>query len=37
VAEVLEERGMVAPVDLFAKLEVLSEAGLSDWRSGEAR
>jgi len=37
VAALLEERGVVAPVDLFVKLGFLSEIGLEDWRSGEAR
>jgi hypothetical protein len=37
VAELLEERGVVAPVDLFVKLGFLSEVGLQDWRSGRVK
>lgn len=36
-AELLAERGAIAPVDLFVKLGFVSEAGLDEWRSGEAR
>ena len=37
VAQLLEERGVVAPVDLFVKLSFLSESGVEEWRSGAAR
>jgi hypothetical protein len=37
VAQLLEERGVVVPVDLLNKLGFLSEEGIEEWRSGEAR
>jgi hypothetical protein len=37
VAELLEERGVVVPVDLFVKLGFVSEAGIDEWRSGEVK
>jgi hypothetical protein len=36
VEELLAEKGMVAPIDVFARLGLLSELGLAAWRSGEA-
>jgi hypothetical protein len=37
VAELLDERGVVVPVDLLIKLRFLSEAGIEEWRSGHAK
>lgn len=37
VAQLLEERGVVVPVDLFVKLGFVSDAGLDEWRLGDVR
>lgn len=37
VDELLAEKGVVVPIAVFVKLGFLSEPGLEDWRSGQAR
>jgi len=37
VDELLADKGMVVPVDVFVKLGFLFELGLEDWRSGKAK
>ncbi len=36
VEELLAERGVVAPVDVFVKLGLLDELAIEEWRSGRA-
>jgi hypothetical protein len=37
VAELLQEHGVVAPMDLLVKLGFLSEVGIEEWRSGRVK
>jgi len=37
VAQLLDERGVVVPLDLFAQLGLLSEEAIEEWRSGAVR